>query len=223
MIYPFFADYEYNIFTLDVGDADNDTKNELVLAMFDVGAPIIWKLSESGVWEETIAETIDVINPRAGYLGIDYTMVRDSDNDGLKEIVCGGNNYRLMIWEHNPGTGGYDSTYISDDLGRSTEGVDVGDINGDGDNEVVIGASLDTMYVFAYDDINKTYNIVNSISVGGGFSGLVVSDIDYDGRDEIAAALQGGLRIFDFNGNDLHSGYLEETYYSPYGGTLEIK
>jgi len=219
--WPVFADYEYNIFTLDVGDADNDTKNELVLAMFDVGAPIIWKLSESGVWEETIAEIIDVINSKAGYLGIDYTMVRDSDNDEMNEIVCGGNNYRLMIWEHNPGTEGYDSTYISEDLGGCTEGIDVGDINGDGDYEIVIGASMDTMYVFAYDGV--TYNIVNSILVGGGFSGLVVSDIDYDGRDEIAAALQGGLRIFDFIGNELLSGYLVETYYSPYGGTLEIK
>jgi hypothetical protein len=61
-----------------------------------------------------------------------------------------------------------------------------------------------------------------SAFVGGGFSGLVVSDIDYDGRDEIAAALHG-LRIFDFIGNDLNSGYLEETYYNTYGGTLEIK
>lgn len=211
-----FPEYDHIIFTIDVGDADNDGEKELVLAMFEIGAPIIWKYKD-GTWEEIIAEQISIYNKKIGFLGIDYARVRDADDLPGNEIIAGGNNNRLMVWKYDEGNGIYKSVFISDDLGAFTQGVDAGDINGDGQNEVVIGG--EAINIFKYS--GGTYYLVNSASLEGGLIDLVVGDLDNDGKDEIALSA-AGLRIFDYIGVDLNSGYLEQIYHSPYIVYLEI-
>jgi len=221
------------IYSIDIGDADNDGENEIVLAMFRTGAPVILEyIPETGLWNETLAETIDFVNPDLGVLYIDYAKVRDADSiqmaEGQRdyEIVCGGNNNRLMIWKYNKETGIYESVFVSEDLGGFTEGVDVGDFNGDSACEIVVGArEMGLIYLFSFNPASNTYEQVHVTDAGTiNLSDITAGDPDFDGEDEICVGQHMlGFKIYDFLGEDISSGRFHEAYSSPYGHYLEIK
>jgi hypothetical protein len=226
-------DYPSHIFTIDVGDADNDGDNEIVLSIFDVGAPIILDYDPiTKTWDPKTAEPIPVeyYGSRMDFLGLDYAKVRDCDNveddAGVldNEIVGSGNNGRFMIWKYNPGSSEYEYElrFVSGYLGGFTEGIDVGDLNGDALNEVIVGVSFGSLYVFSYSPETGDYYENNSVSISSGIMGLETRDLDNDGRDEIALSA-GGLNIFDFIGTNLETGFLEQTYFSIFCSTLEIR
>ena len=225
-------DYGYRIHHIDVGDCDDDGENEIVLAMFDVGSVFILEyLGEDGsgnkIWSEPIySEQITICEP-SQTCKIDMVRIADADNDGENEIIAGGNNNRLMVWKYNSAEGGYDLVFVSENLGGCTQGVDVGDINGDGSIEVVIAAwQSEAIYVYEYSETNQEYIRVNSMVYGGGVFDLTVGDVDGDGIDEIVLydgySDSEGIEIYDFIGSDFISGHLQQTYYSPYGSFLEI-
>jgi len=224
-------DYGYRIYNVEVGDADNDGDNEIVLAMWDVGCVYVLEyLGEDSfgnkIWSDPICTEMvpeEYWNPNISPgLRVDTVRVVDADNKGMNEIVAGGNNNRFMVWRNNLETGLYDLVFVSPDLGGCTPGIDVGDINGDLKNEVILSPSDNaTIYVFEYVDEYDEYMMVNSISFDSHLIGLEVGDIDNDGRDEIATH-SGGLRIFDFIGDILDFGYLQETYFASGGGYFEI-
>ena len=211
-------DYPYPIFSIDAGDADNDGKDEIVLSIFHSGGPIIWKYEKGTGWSSKTAQPIPSEYYQAGFdwLNLDYARVRDADNivdefgNKGNEIVGGGNNDRLMIWKYDKQTGDYDLQFVSEDLGGFTQGVDAGDVDADGFNEVVIG-SLRTgsakkrvpgnLCIFTFNGVR--YVKADSFPLDLDVSNLGLGDLDYDGRAEIALSCipDPGLRIFDFIGS----------------------
>lgn len=232
-------EFAHLIFSIDAGDSDNDGKNEIVLSTFNVGAPTILKYdSGSGNWTSKTAEPIPLEYYQPGYdwLGLDYARVRDADNaiDGFgnkdNEIVGGGNNDRLMIWKYNKLTGDYDLKFVSDDLGGFTQGVDAGDIDANGLNEVVIGSCHTgsrkkeipgKLWIFSFNGLD--YIMADSFPLDFDLGNLDLGDLDNDGRTEIAfwATPSPALRIYDFIGN-VGSGYIQFAYGGDGYGGLEI-
>jgi len=227
------------IFSIDAGDADNDGKNEIVLSTFNVGALTILKYdNDSGGWSSKLAESVPPEYWQPGYdmLGLDYARVRDADNavDGFgqkdNEIVGGGNNDRLMIWKYNKLTGDYDLKFVSEDLGGFTQGVDAGDIDGDGLNEVVIGScstgqgkkkTPGSLCIFYCNGVD--YVMADSFPLDFDSGNLGLGDLDNDERTEIAfwASPSPALRIYDFIGN-VGSGHIQLVYGGDGYGGLEI-
>jgi len=224
------SDIAHNVYGLDVGDADNDEYNEIVLAMFETGAPIIWK-KEGETWISNTADSVplEYWDPDISTLGIDVVRVRDADNvinesgERDNEIIAGGNNSRLMVWKYNDDTGHYELVFISDDLFGLTQGVDAGDIDGDGENEIAIASSYEDnlLYLFKYLGAGVGYQRVYSIPREGPEIGLSVGDLDGDGKAEIISTTQG-ITIYEFIGPDIFSGYLMKTYNCAFGSYLEI-
>jgi len=207
--------YPNRIFSVDVGDADNDDSNEIILAAFDTNAAVILESLGSDIWgDEQMSE------PIPENVAIDYAKVRDADNIPGNEIVAGGNNNRLMIWKHNEENGEYDIVFISEDLGGFTQGVDAGDIDGDGLNEVVtldIGYTndiLDNVYRFDYNAVSETYDQSTIYSHNHYLNYLALGSIDDDSIDEIVL-FSDTIVILDNGGTSL-------AWEFPYCGRFEI-
>jgi hypothetical protein len=214
-------------FSIDAGDVDGCGRNEIVVAMNMTGAPYILKFDRvNGFSAPVLADPIDPSLYGTGFtwLMLEYARVRDTDNDGKMEIIGGGNNSRFMIWKHDPVTGKFRNVFVSAYLGPIiySLGVDSGDIDGDGLNEIVSGTSaarkvLPVLWVFAYDGV--TYSLANSYRLpDGALYRVEVGNLDGDAADEIAVTL-GGVRIFNFQG-PLGAGTLTQVYYNSNGGAF---
>jgi len=206
--------YPNTIFSVDVGDADNDGSNEIVLAPFSIDSAVILESLGNDVWgDEQMTEPI----PEGGVF-IDYAKVRDADNIGGNEIIAGGNNNKLMIWKYDDeGTGNYDLVFTSEDLGGFTQGVDAGDIDGDGLNEVItLSTKNEEIHRFDYDDDTGTYKKDVEFIYQIPLSYLALGNIDSDPHDEIVI-YSWTLPILDYS-----EPALKLTWDFPHGGKFEI-
>ena len=222
------------VWSVDVGDADGDDLNELVLAMFSIGSALIFDnhtSGQGGVWTSVATESLNGLPVPSDGVFIDVAKVRDLDpNKGNgNEIVAGGNFSRLAIWKYGYKQGdeepGYHLEFLSDDLGGFTQYVDAGDVDGDGDLEILVDASQTlTLHLFDFDFGNQADLDWSQFSVtpvrreGGGVSGIAFADFDGDGRDE-AVVDTWGISIYELDDD----GDFQATFTSAYGGPLEIR
>jgi hypothetical protein len=188
--------------TVDAGNVDNDGQDEIVVAMDKMNAPYIMDF-QNGYFDLKLAEPVPFTYFGKGLASVNlkFARARDVDGDGQNEIIAVGNNNRLMIWKYSAVTGAYELDFIGADLGFMVGGIDAGNIDGVGLNEIVIGNTGvisknggPYLGIYAYDPMAQTYilqsksSIVDNIILGG----IEIGDLNGDGKAEVVVALGGG-------------------------------
>jgi len=193
---------------LKIGDVDNDGLNELVVST--TSNILMYK---PPAWTKTIIAAMS-----AGSLAI------GANNSGSNELVADGQVFSL-----NGGTWVQDTAFAGSP-------VAIGDVNKDGKNEVIVASGWDVS--------NYNIHVCSFVSVGNwscdstGLTGeavnsLAIGDVNYDGQNEIIAALGDavGGNPFDIcydcqtwaleniSGGwvqlNLPSGFIGDVYHSP--------
>lgn len=223
--------FEPGIWRVEVGDVDNDLENEILLAQFLTFRPTVLDFNGNG-WTAVSENIIEPIGSDEGFFddgSINFNIIRVSDVDGdtMNELVAGGNNGRLMIWEYNNNNEHYDKIFVNPDpIDGATWALDTGEIDGDLINEIVIGRSrrydYDSNFIVVFKFYGGTYQqvllqpIEETSPNGIHLDRIGVEDLDGDGMAEIVAGLNG-LTIYKYV-----PGQLQRIYNYAYGRSIEI-
>lgn len=226
--YDSFDPFDSRLREMDVADIDNDGQEELI-----VGSGV----SLGDVAGEGYIRVFDLQTKELEWKSEDLEgcveglRVIDLDDDGILEIVTSsGYRYRdshCFIFSYNIGdvnnTGNdesgtdpeYRRVWKSDNIGPKAYGLDVGDIDGDGVIEIILGNLGGQIYVF--DGITHQEEW-KSGNLGRDILGITIGDPDRDGEIEIIAG-QGGY----IGKGDYTSGYVTPHVYVIDGKTHEVE
>jgi len=193
-----------------VGDINNDGNLDFVEANFQHGTPDAYNYLYLGNGDGSFAagETISTDNNRSADIAIG-----DLDNNGLPDIVVGNDEFSTTRYYMNTGSSPYFTTGadVTGDTIR-TDSVALGDMDNDGDLDVVVGV----------DGVNKVY-----FNSGGGVpfpagataSANITSDSDWTRKVILDDAdNDGDLDIFAVN-YDFASGAVPRLYLNDGTGT----
>ena len=180
---PYTETYSRGI-NISVGDIENDGSVEIVTGTEDGGGPHVRVFNGDGV----------LINPgffayADSFRGGVNVSIGDLNGDNVQEIICGagvGGGPHVRVFKKdgtliNPGFFAFDPTF------RGGVNVSVGDVDGDGIDEVVTGPGLGgSPLARIYDrdgNLQSEFYLFDSTDRDG--LEVVVSDIDGDGLAEI--------------------------------------
>jgi hypothetical protein len=198
-------------YVLICGDADNDGKNEIISA---TGTIQILKRGVETGWE--LAAEL----PNIGTL-VDVVRVADVDGDGMNEVVAAGNSGKLTIYKHvrNARSGKesytvlWQSPYLlspeSSPKAKAvpaepplcfTQGLAVGDVNGDGEPEILVGTSQDgagRIHIFKFDKRRDFESVwVSDWTKGASIPAFALGDLDGDGLIEF---VYNGIEVYKYD------------------------
>jgi hypothetical protein len=167
-----------------IGDVDYDGENEIVCAYANKVVALSWD-AEAEEFVSTVVSTIPYHQDSP--FGC---VCKDCDNDGKAEILLSYYGPRISIFKWN-GSGYATQFDISwPDQDPVIEGIDVGDTDDDGLNEVVAAAGL--TYVLQW---NGTTYVEEAVLPTFGWMAVVsIGDCDNDGKNEINA---GNVEVGD--------------------------
>ena len=192
-----------------VGDLNNDGNNEIVvttglpgepmddegnggdgyLHIFERNGDSFSQAFQSGNIDAALGVTIVELDgstyPEIG-IATGYLEIVDATS-GTTDL-----HGEVRIWGYSGSS--YSEEWSSGDLGQIVGGIDSGDPDGDGDNELVIGtggdnreSNQDTAEVRVYQRLGGNYALDGSVIDAGRYYafGIDVGDVDNDGEEEI--------------------------------------
>ena len=167
------------VFMAGLGDTDDDGENEIILGSGDKVVILDWN-KETKEFEPTIV----LDDPGSGWENHPFACVaKDSDMDGKDEIHVGYYSPRITIFEWNGND--YEIKFEKEWPGEGVliEGLDVGDVDDDGYNEVCAGTDL--IHILQWN--GSTYVEEAVLQTFGDLAVVAVGDCDNDGKNELHA------------------------------------
>jgi hypothetical protein len=170
-------DEEGYVYMAGLGDVDDDGQNEVVCAYESKVIVLNWD-AENDVFVPM--EIYRIAHGQTYPFGI---VCKDCDNDGKAEILLSYYNPQITIFKWN-GTGyGIQFDIIWPDGEPVIEGIDVGDTDDDGLNEVCAGAGV--THILQWN--GTTYVEEAVLPTFGWMAVICIGDCDNDGKNEINA------------------------------------
>lgn len=211
---------------ISIDDVDDDGRNEII---FGSGVSLGETAGEGYIYIYSYEEGEYIQEWRSEDLDGDVValITQDIDGDEIPEIIAG-NGYRYnqgycfifkYVGQDSPlGRGDpplYEEVWMSEDIGPKAYGLDVGDIDGDGIHEIVIGNQPGYIWIF---DASTRQVEWKSDLLGMDILGIELSDVDQDGEIEIIASQGGYIGKADWT-----SAYTTPHIYIINGRTHEIE
>ena len=189
---------------LAVGDVDDDGIDEIVVSRHLDGHQFMFNVTSN--WVFLVGGRDKIWNPSINWAGIG---IGDLRNDGREEIVTlsnhWGNILDFAMWK-----GQFLLSGILNGISPNYEwaAVDVGDVDNDGDDEVVAVRNFDGDFFIYEAGPNGTYVEVARERRPGRrarWADIEIADINGDGRNEIIAARNRSedFYIYEFSGSGL--------------------
>jgi len=193
------------IFTVYMGDSDNDGRDEVLFGSAEGGVGHVWVYRWNGTgYEENYTLTLDE--------DVYSVVVADCDNlPGNELIIARGFSTEIYKWN---GT-----EYLLDcTVKYGVFSLSIGDCDNDGLSELATGSgSLAHIWIYNWNSSGLLESSKNvSINFNDQVEGVRIGDIDNDGRNELLGSdLQGNLKLFKWNGTHYHA-----TWSGRYGSSL---
>jgi hypothetical protein len=175
----------------DVEAADMDKDGDLdVVTSEPVGSQLIWYENTDG--KGTFNEAHEEGTAQAGVMELEIV---DLDNDGDNDVVTSHFFASTVVWyENTDGAGDLTERLIASvDLTRAR--LDVGDIDGDGDFDLLLGdnAYEATPAVTWYENVDREFDAVQILQTEvAGIDDVSLADLDGDGDlDAVTASYAG--------------------------------
>jgi len=206
--------------TVTTGDFDQDGDVDVVGGAFLSDIYSLYTNDGAGNFTQS---TIDN-GPNAD--GARFVKAYDLDDDGDLDILACSSNANLSLWYENDGSANF-SANIIDNTAFSDEAyaIDAGDLDGDGDMDVVIGANGGDSAVWLANDGNENFSLGsildNSTDLSNGVRKVSVVDLDQDGDLDVvvAAFVVGVYSWFDNDGAGNFSSRLIDDSADAFGAT----
>ena len=211
-----FGPFDSRLRAIQVADLDGDGANEIV---FGSGVNL-GDIEGQGYLRVLDAATGELEWESEDHGGdVEGVVVYDTDLDERPNIVVGtGYRYReghVAVFQYDPASGTYEEQWRTGNIGPKAWGVAVGDADGDGSVEIVVGNQPGYIRILDATSGNPEWE---SDLLGTDIFGMVLADVDGDGRTDIIAS-QGGYQ----GKGDFTSGYSDPHIYVIDGESREFK
>ena len=191
---------------MDTGDVDNDGQVEIAWGAYSSfeNEVRVYDYIENSWVEYNIT---DISGPLED-VNVNHVAIGDVDNDGLNELVVGLNEHSYFnrtVWPeidytvryYKNESGGW-TEYLVGDSGYDVEVVEIGDLDNDGENELLVGLKWWSIFVYPdpppvlYELRYYEYELgewvehnIADFTNEVARRGLKISDIDNDGLNEV--------------------------------------
>ena len=165
------------VYMAGLGDVDDDGENEIVCAYENKVMVLDWDAQTKEFVPTEIQRPGPLTDSPFG------VVCKDCDNDEITEILLSYYDPRITIFKWN-GTGysvQFDITWPEGE--PVIEGIDVGDTDDDGFNEVVVGSGK--THIFQWNGMTYVEEAV--LPTFGWMAVVCIGDCDNDGKNEINA------------------------------------
>jgi len=140
------------------------------------------------------------------------THQQDLDGDGIGEFIVGDSEGWFYIYESTGIDNRFTEKYSNYSQSASILDIDVGDVNFDGRQDIILACGDGNLVIFENDGVvgNDNYTLANSTNLGEPIYDILIDDMDMDGIRELIVGWEKGIIIYHF---DFTYQFIEEFVY----------